>query len=77
MKTLAIVSAPFMPTASDEIWKTLNLSNTIQDWDEAAKPIKAGHKIAKPKPLFKKIEGDEEELQRRLDKVRMHMPKKF
>jgi methionyl-tRNA synthetase len=77
VKTLAIVSAPFMPTASDEIWKTLNLSNTIQDWDEAAKPIKAGHKIAKPKPLFKKIEGDEEELQRRLDKVRMHMPKKF
>jgi methionyl-tRNA synthetase len=77
VKTLAIVSAPFMPTASDEIWKTLNLSNTIQDWDEAAKPIKAGHKIAKPKPLFKKIEGDEEELQRRLDNVRMHMPKKF
>jgi methionyl-tRNA synthetase len=71
-KALAVVSAPFIPFAAEEIWKTLNLPGTVheQEWDEALKPLPPGHKIVKPKPLFKKIDVDEEELGKRLEKIR-------
>jgi methionyl-tRNA synthetase len=72
VKALAIVSAPFIPSAADEIWKTLNLPGTVheQKWDEALKPLPPGHRILKPKPLFKKIDVDEGELTKRLEKIR-------
>ncbi|HVP16492.1 MAG TPA: methionine--tRNA ligase [candidate division Zixibacteria bacterium] len=71
-KALAIVSAPFIPFAAEEIWKTFNLPGTLhqQKWDEALRPLPPGHKIVKPKPLFKKIDVNEEELGKRLEKVR-------
>lgn len=76
-KALAIVSAPFIPFAAEEIWKTLNLPGTVheQKWDEALKPLPPGHKIVKPKPLFKKIDVDEEELEKRLEKIRANLAK--
>jgi len=76
-KALAIVSAPFIPFAAEEIWKTLNLPGTVheQEWDEALKPLPPGHKIVKPKPLFKKIDVDEEELGKRLEKIRANLAK--
>jgi methionyl-tRNA synthetase len=77
VKALAIVSAPFIPFAAEEIWKTLNLPGTVheQEWDEALKPLPHGHKIVKPKPLFKKIDVDEEELGKRLEKIRANLAK--
>jgi methionyl-tRNA synthetase len=39
-------------------------------WDEALEPIEAGHKIAKPTPLFHKIESDEKKLDELLNKIR-------
>jgi methionyl-tRNA synthetase len=76
-KALAIVSAPFIPFAAEEIWKTLNLPGTVheQEWDEALRPVPPGHKIVKPKPLFKKIDVDEEELGKRLEKIRANLAK--
>ncbi|MGD0160388.1 MAG: methionine--tRNA ligase [Candidatus Bathyarchaeia archaeon] len=72
VKALAIVSAPFIPSSAEEIWKTLNLPGTVheQNWDEALKPLPPGHRILKPKPLFKKIDVDEAELAKRLEKIR-------
>jgi methionyl-tRNA synthetase len=72
VKTLAIVSAPFIPSAAEEVWKTLNLPGTVheQKWDEALKPLPPGHRILKPEPLFKKIDVDEGELAKRLEKIR-------
>jgi methionyl-tRNA synthetase len=72
VKALAIVSAPFIPFAAEEIWKTLNLPGTVheQEWDEALKPLPSEHKIAEPKPLFKKIDVNEEELGKKLEKIR-------
>ena len=72
VKALAIVSAPFIPFAAEELWKTLNLPGSVheQKWDEALKPLPANHKIAKPKPLFQKIEANGQELDEMLEKVR-------
>ena len=71
VKALAIVSAPFIPFAAEELWKTLNLLGSVheQKWDEALKPLSANHKIAKAKPLFHKIEATEKELDEKLEKI--------
>jgi len=77
VKALAIVSAPFIPFAAEEIWKTLNLSGSVheQKWDEALKPLPPNHKIAKPKPLFKKIDANEQEVDEMLAKAREKLAK--
>jgi methionyl-tRNA synthetase len=79
VKALAIVSAPFIPFAAEEIWKALNLSGNVheQKWDEASEPLPANHKIAKPKPLFKKIDANEQELDEMLVKVRERLAKPY
>jgi methionyl-tRNA synthetase len=72
VKALAIVSAPFTPFAAEELWKTLNLLGSVheQKWEDALEPLPANHKIAKAKPLFQKIEANEQELEKMLEKVR-------
>ncbi|MEM3700855.1 MAG: methionine--tRNA ligase [Candidatus Bathyarchaeia archaeon] len=72
VKALAITSAPFMPFAAEELWKTLNLPGSVhaQKWDEALKPLPPKHKIGEAKPLFKKIEFSEKELDEMLANVR-------
>ncbi|MGC8895613.1 MAG: methionine--tRNA ligase [Candidatus Bathyarchaeia archaeon] len=77
VKALAIISAPFIPFAAEELWKTLNLPGSVheQRWDEALKPLPPKHKIAEAKPLFKKIEVSEKELDELLAKVREKLKK--
>jgi methionyl-tRNA synthetase len=77
VKALAIISAPFIPFAAEELWKTLNLPGSVheQRWDEALKPLPAKHKIAEAKPLFRKIEASEKELDELLAKVREKLKK--
>jgi methionyl-tRNA synthetase len=72
VKALAILSAPFVPFAAEEIWKTLSLAGNVheQEWDEACKPIPENHKIAPARPIFKKIDAKAEELEQRLEKTR-------
>ncbi|MEM3752439.1 MAG: methionine--tRNA ligase [Candidatus Bathyarchaeia archaeon] len=72
VKALAIVSAPFVPFTAEEVWKTLNLPRSVheQTWEEALKPLPAKHKIAKAKPLFKKIEANAQQLDELLEKIR-------
>jgi methionyl-tRNA synthetase len=76
VKALAIVSAPFIPFAAEELWKILNLSGSVheQKWNEAQAILPAGHKINNSKPLFQKIEADEQELDSMLERVREHLP---
>jgi len=77
VKALVIVSAPIIPFTAEELWKTLNLSGSVhqQRWEEALKPLPAGHKIGWAKPLFRKIEADEKKLDEMLEKVRKAMAK--
>jgi len=77
VKALAITSAPIIPFTAEELWKTLNLPGSVhqQRWDEALKPLPAGHKIAEAKPLFRRVEADEKKLDEMLEKVRKAMAK--
>ena len=72
VKAVAVVSAPFIPATAEQLWQTLNLSGSVQTsrWEEALKPLEAGHKIAKAKPLFRKVDVDEKKLDEMLEKVR-------
>ena len=72
VKAATVVSAPFMPTTAEQLWQTLNLSGSVHEsrWEEALKPLDVGHKIAKAKPLFQKIDADETKLDEMLAAVR-------
>jgi methionyl-tRNA synthetase len=73
VKALAVVSAPFIPSSAEEIWRTLNLPGSVheQKWTEALTPLPVHHRIAKAKPLFRKVDEDEEELDEKLEKARV------
>ncbi len=72
VKTLAILSAPFLPGTAEEIWKTLNLSGNVheQKWEETLLPLPSDHQIAVSEPLFRKIEANTEDLDEKLQKLR-------
>ena len=62
VRTLAVLIEPYLPFSAEELWKQLNLKGSVheQNWDSISKMlIKQGHKIKKPKILFKKIEDKE------------------
>jgi methionyl-tRNA synthetase len=72
VKAVAVISVPFIPTTAERLWQTLNLRGSAHTsrWEEALKPLEAGHKIAKAKPLFRKIDADEKKLDEMLAAVR-------
>ena len=72
VKAIAVVSFPFIPETSGQLWQTLNFPGSDQkiNWNEALSPLEAGHKIAKPKPLFHKIDADEAKLEEQLAQIR-------
>ena len=72
VKAMAVVSEPFIPQTAEQLWQTLNLSESVtkSNWNVALKPLVAGHKIAKPKPLFHKIDADEVKLEEMLAQIR-------
>jgi methionyl-tRNA synthetase len=72
VKAACVVSAPFMPSTAEKLWQTLNLDGSVHAsrWKDALKPLEAGHKIAKAKPLFRKIDADETKLDEMLAAVR-------
>ncbi len=72
VKALAVTSAPFIPSRAEQLWQTLGLSGSVAktSWEEAISPLEAGHKINVPKPLFHKIDADENMLDKLLQKIR-------
>ena len=78
VKAIVVVSEPFMPRTAQQLWQTLNLSGEVQEnnWNDSLKPIEAGHKIAKPIPLFQKIDSDEAKLEEMLTQIRGKTPPK-
>ncbi len=58
---LAILLAPFTPFSAEKLWRMLGFSGSVHEarWGEAASfPLKPGHRIGKPEPLFKKLPPD-------------------
>jgi methionyl-tRNA synthetase len=72
VKTIAVVSCPFIPATAEKLWQTLNLPGSVKEssWEEALKPLESGHLITKSKPLFSKIDADEKQLDEMLSKIR-------
>lgn len=61
-RSLAVLLWPYLPTASEKLWRQLNLEGSPLEagWASAEKPlVKSGHKINKPEILFRKIEDEE------------------
>ncbi len=77
VKAITVVSAPFIPTRAQQLWQILNLKGSVHasKWQEALRPLEAGHKIAKATPLFQKIDVEEKKLDEMLAKVRDEMAK--
>jgi methionyl-tRNA synthetase len=72
VKTIAIVSMPFMPNIADQICEILNfpIDKKPLKWDNALQPLSFGHSINKSLPLFKKIDANEDELENKLKIIR-------
>ena len=66
-----------MPQMAQQLWQTLNLPESVDksNWSDAIKPIEAGHKIAKPTPLFHKIDADETKFEDQLATIRQKRTK--
>jgi methionyl-tRNA synthetase len=70
VRTLAILLAPYTPFSAEKLWQQLNLENSVheQSWSSALElRIPSGHKINKPKILFRKV--DEEEIEEQKEKL--------
>ncbi len=60
VRSIAISLYPFLPESSQRIWSQLGMSGNVseQRWSSISEiTIKAGHKIGKVSPLFKKVEA--------------------
>jgi len=61
-RSLAILSSPFIPGASQRIWNQLDLEGKVdspRNWDSASQVVlPKKHKIGTPKILFKRLEDD-------------------
>jgi methionyl-tRNA synthetase len=72
VKAITVVSEPFIPETAEQLWKILQLPGNVakSTWKEALTPLEAGHIIAKPKPLFHKIDDSEAKLDEQLAEIR-------
>jgi len=60
VRSIAISLYPFLPESSQRIWSQLGMNGNVseQKWSTISEiAIKAGHKIGKVSPLFKKVEA--------------------
>jgi methionyl-tRNA synthetase len=75
VKAAAIVSSVFIPQTAEQLWQTLQLPGKVEQshWSDALVPLEAGHIIAKPKPLFHKIDAGESKLDEQLAQIRAKM----
>lgn len=58
LRSLAITLSPFVPVSAEKLWGYLGLDGSVhaQSWGGAKEmPIKPGHMIKKPEPLFRKF----------------------
>ena len=60
VRSIAISLYPFLPESSQRIWSQLGMNGNVSEprWSSISEiAIKAGHKIGKVSPLFKKVEA--------------------
>ncbi len=72
VKACTVVCAPFIPNTAEQLWQILNLPGSVHKarFNDALEPLPTGHKIGVAKPLFHKIEADENKLDEMLMTIR-------
>ncbi len=60
-KALAVVLQPYLPFGAQKIWATLGEPGEVAKavWTSGALPVTAGHALAEPQILYKKIEPEQ------------------
>ncbi len=58
VRALMTLIAPFLPFSAAKVAKMLNVPGEAFPWDEATRPLPAGHPLGEPEILFRKLEGD-------------------
>ena len=58
VRSLAILSAPFLPHSADQLWRMLGEKGSVHKarWDAAKDDITTGQPLAEPEVLFKKLD---------------------
>ncbi|MBS3055791.1 MAG: methionine--tRNA ligase [Candidatus Aenigmarchaeota archaeon] len=67
VRALAILLYPYVPFASEKLWKQLNFKGEVSDqkWDSISEiKIRPKHKIQKAEILFRKVEDEEIKIQK-------------
>ncbi|HUH99431.1 MAG TPA: class I tRNA ligase family protein, partial [Nitrososphaerales archaeon] len=57
--SLAILLEPFLPHSAEDLWEQVSIGNDLSStpWEKAAVlNLLPGHKVAEPKPLFRRVE---------------------
>jgi methionyl-tRNA synthetase len=75
VRILAILLEPFIPASAEALWAQLNQQGSVHDarWHEASQLLlRPGHRIQKPKILFRKI--DDSEIKGQKDKLKALPP---
>ena len=60
VKSLAVLSHPFIPDSSERVWNFLNMGKEIEgSWSEIGSKMKVGREIEEPEVLFEKVEDEQ------------------
>lgn len=73
VKAIAVMLYPFVPESSLKLLRMLgyNVDERKLKWEDAITEIPPGHKINKPKPLFRKLSDEDiEQLKKKLEEIR-------
>ncbi len=60
-RALAVLMAPYLPTAAQDTWKMLGEPGSVheQPWAAAKQHVRVGHKLEPAQPLFQKLEASD------------------
>ncbi len=76
VKAIGLMLYPVIPTKAEVIYRQLGLDIANASWDDAKEPLKPGHRVGKPEPVFKKLPTDfEKKLGELLEKIRGEVEK--
>jgi methionyl-tRNA synthetase len=60
-RALAVLMAPFLPTAAQKAWEAVGETGDVhsRSWADAKQHLRAGAKLPQPAPIFRKLDLDE------------------
>jgi methionyl-tRNA synthetase len=74
VKSLCILMYPFLPHGANRLWKFLGNQGSIQDgycqWSSNSPGLNVGQSLARPKPLFNKIEIKTDSGESKIEKLK-------